>query len=305
MQKDAGANGQDSYAFILDDNGVRIADTSPARRFTAIDQLKPDTQIQASLEKWYGSQGNVTVLPDQAVKNSLQKSATVDTFQTEPGGAHGDFQVVRYSTSNPYVHWHYFVLSPMSSMTAVANSEFIYTLLVGIVGAIIVALIGIVLGRLLRRPILSSIRDLEAGCQTLNKLTLIQQNIATEQKWLVESSQIGLGSVQYYTDALKVASQRLGEASQLLTQSIQHNNFYGVEQAREHIQSTVGYLEKAVDYQHNSNQKLSTALRVSTQITDQLHEGATSASTTASQLEAVVQDLQRVVSALGIYQRSQ
>jgi methyl-accepting chemotaxis protein len=55
------------------------------------------------------------------------------------------------------------------------------------------------------------------------------------------------------------------------------------------------YLENAMELQNASNQKLATALKVATQVTEQFHLGATSATQAAEKLEEVVQDLRSVV----------
>jgi methyl-accepting chemotaxis protein len=55
------------------------------------------------------------------------------------------------------------------------------------------------------------------------------------------------------------------------------------------------YIEKSVRYQTSSNQKLSTAIKVTTQVNEQLAEGASSASSAAEELEKVVDELRQVV----------
>jgi methyl-accepting chemotaxis protein len=58
---------------------------------------------------------------------------------------------------------------------------------------------------------------------------------------------------------------------------------------------TAQYIENAATYQTTSNQKLSTALKVTTQVNEQLATGATSATEAATQLEQVVNELRAVV----------
>jgi len=55
------------------------------------------------------------------------------------------------------------------------------------------------------------------------------------------------------------------------------------------------YIEKSVYYQSSCNQKLSTAIQVTTQVNEQLAEGASSASSAAEELEKVVSELRQVV----------
>ena len=63
----------------------------------------------------------------------------------------------------------------------------------------------------------------------------------------------------------------------------------------EQIISTAKYLGRATDYQDTSNQKLATALKVTTQVTEQLHNGTTAATLAAKQLGDVVKELRRPV----------
>jgi methyl-accepting chemotaxis protein len=68
-----------------------------------------------------------------------------------------------------------------------------------------------------------------------------------------------------------------------------------IHKALEHIITASKYIEEASHHQTVSNQKLSTALKVATQVTEQLATGATSATDAATQLEQVVQQLRSVV----------
>ena len=55
------------------------------------------------------------------------------------------------------------------------------------------------------------------------------------------------------------------------------------------------YIKKATGYQNSSNEKLSTAINVTTQVSEQLSSGATSAIEASNQLKDVVNDLRRLV----------
>ena len=55
------------------------------------------------------------------------------------------------------------------------------------------------------------------------------------------------------------------------------------------------YIEKVSAHQDKSNQSLGTAIRIATQVTDQLIAGATSASEASSQLQEVIRQLRQVV----------
>src|SRR5215469_1089637 len=73
-----GANGSGSYAFILDQNGVRIIDPHPNVLFTSIAPLSPPAQQQVQEQNLYGSSGNPRVLADTTLQSiqSQQKPAT-------------------------------------------------------------------------------------------------------------------------------------------------------------------------------------------------------------------------------------
>ncbi len=293
VQKDLGSNGQGSYAFILDQNGVRIADTNPQQLFTAIHELDPAVQQQISQEERYGNNSPVKVLADPDTTRALKNSASVGSFQAEPAGQHEPFQVARQAAT--IVPWNYIVLSPVSTVTDLAYKQQVYTTIIACLASLFVAIIGAFVGRSISRPILNAVEYLRGNSQALTILAANQQEAASEQIWVVDSSQVGLQSVQYYTEANKVASYRLIETVKELAQNWQYANRQQIEQAFERIIQAARYIGNASDYQDASNQKLATALKVAIQVTEQLHTGATSATEAATQLERVVQELRSVV----------
>jgi hypothetical protein len=193
------------------------------------------------------------------------------------------------------VPWNYIVLSPVSTVTDLAYKQQVYTTIIACLASLFVAIIGAFVGRSISRPILNAVEYLRGNSQALTILAANQQEAASEQIWVVDSSQVGLQSVQYYTEANKVASYRLIETVKELAQNWQYANRQQIEQAFERIIQAARYIGNASDYQDASNQKLATALKVAIQVTEQLHTGATSATEAATQLEHVVQDLQAVV----------
>jgi cell division protein FtsL len=291
---DKGDNGSGSYAFILDQNGVRIADTDHTQLFTAAHQLNPDVQMLISQEARYGSTGNVRVLSDAAMAAQLNAKDTLTTFQAQPAGQKESFQVVQQASS--VLPWHYFVLSPVNTVTALANQQLLFTIVVAVLMSALVAIVGLIFGQNITRPILSSVQYLRSGSQSLSQLATRQQDAASEQMWVVDSSQVGLQSVQYYTQAIKVAARQLSsmgtDLEQRRTQLIDART---AMQALERFIVAARYIENAAEYQEASNQKLATALKVATQVTEQLVTGATSATEAASQLEQVVAQLRAVV----------
>lgn len=293
VDNDLGANGQGSYAFILDENRVRIADTETSRRFTAVAPLSSQVQQTITSEARYGADGSVPVLFDSTLASKAQGPQPQATFQMIPGGQNGTYQVTQRSTT--VVPWTYYVLSPVSTVTAVVNQQLINTIIIAFAVLLLAAFIGLIVGQFITRPIMRSVGYLRSNSEALNKLATKQQSSATEQTWVVDSSQVGLQSVQYYTNATNIAAHRLSEIGMELMQTWDQQNRESVRQALGQMISAAQYIEKAVEYQTVSNQKLATAIKVTTQVNEQLAEGATSASDAALQLEQVVNELRQVV----------
>ncbi len=292
VSNDQGANGDGSYAFILDQNGVRIADTGPSRRFTAVAPLAPPVQQTITSEARYGSIGSVPVLADSTLANIVQSKRPQATFQMTPGGQSGMFQVAQRTLT--MVPWTYFVLSPVSTVTAVANQQLFNTVVIAFIVLVLAAFTGLLVGQLITRPILRSVERLRSNSEALNRLATKQQSAATEQMWVVDSSQVGLQSVQYYTNATSIAARRLSDMGLGLIQNRDYQNVESMRQVVRQMISAAQYIEKAAHYQTTSNQKLATAIKVTTQVNEQLAEGAISASDAASQLEQVVSELRQV-----------
>ncbi len=140
-----------------------------------------------------------------------------------------------------------------------------------------------------------SVDQLRESSESLNSLAKKQQSASSEQLWVVDSVQVGLQSVQYYTDATRIAAHKLGELGMDLERSWNRQNIETVRQGLQQVISAASYIEKATNYQGDSGQKLSTAIKVTTQVNEQLADGAISATEAASQLEQVVNDLRNVV----------
>ncbi len=291
-------NGTGSYAFILDENGVRIAVPQGMNNQLLMKSVAPvaaAAQQEINREARFGStSGSVPVFGDNALQEKLS-SQSISNFQAQPTGATESFQIVHDPTDSTIVPWHYFVLSPVNTVTSVANQQLLVTIIIAAAMSTLVALLGLIVGRNITRPILLSVENLRSNSRALSSLAARQRDAASEQMWVVDSSQVGLQSVQYYTDATKVAAQRLTETGMDLLQRWQQAEPGTTRKSLEHILTASKYIEEAAQHQTASNQKLSTALKVATQVTEQLATGATSATDAATQLEQVVQQLRSVV----------
>ncbi len=289
VQSDQGANGNGSSAFILDQNGVRIVDTNTHLLFTAVAPLSTQAQQTISNESRYGKQSTVAIKPD----NQQVTLRSNTTLQMIPAGKSETFQVAQHAVAN--VPWTYFVLSPASTVTSVADKQLTITIIMACAVLLLAALIGLGLGQFITKPILQSVERLRRNSSALKMLSSKQQSSASEQTWVIDSSQVGLQSVQYYTEATRVAARRLHKIGIDLIQ-----NWYALDPAvvRQILGQMIGaaqYIEKSIHSQTSSNQKLSTAIKVTTQVNEQLAEGATSASSAAEELEKVVNELRQVV----------
>ena len=288
-------NGTGSYAFVLDENGVRIADPQSNQLFSSVATLPTATQQEINQEARFGSSSApVNVLADNALATKMHASS-LSNFQMQPTGQKDSFEVVNDPTDPAIIPWHYFVLSPVNTVTSVANQQLLVTVIVAAAMSTLVALLGLIVGRNITRPILRSVEYLRSNSLALSSLAARQRDAASEQMWVVDSSQVGLQSVQYYTDATKVAAQRLTETGMDLLQHRQQTEPLITKKPLEHIITASRYIEDASQHQTVSIQKLSTALKVATQVTEQLATGATSATDAATQLEQVVQQLRSVV----------
>lgn len=292
VKQDVGPANDGRDAFILDENGVRIADTQPSRLFTAVVPISPQVQQRITSEARYGTTNDVPLLSDALLAQHLH--STTDTiYQGQPTGQKEDFQIVQLAATT--VPWTYYVLNSVNTVTLVANQQLFFTAFIALAIAILAAIFGIVFGRRISYPIMTSVESLQKSSYALNTLATKQQDAASEQMWVVDSSQVGLQSVQYYTDATRVAARQLNDINTELSQ-----NWYQIDEkrARQHLEratTAAQYIENAAQYQGTSNQKLATALKVATQVTEQLAAGATSATDAATQLERVVEELRYVV----------
>ena len=289
VASDKGANGDGSDAFILDENGVRIAANDPTLLFTSVTPLAAPVAQVIKNEQRYGSQNPVTVRGN-SVMVKLNQNAT---FQMTPADQNDSFQVAQHAITN--VPWTYFVLSPVSTVTAVANQQLLTTSIIAFVVLLLAALLGLGLGRFITQPILAAVERLRRNSGTLKTLSTRQESAATEQSWVIDSSLVGLQSVQYYTNATRIAARHLHQSSLDLAQNWDQYDLQSTRRILGQMINASAYIEKAVHLQTASSQKLATAIKVNTQVNEQLTEGASGTNSSAAELEQVVNELRQVV----------
>ncbi|GCE21097.1 cache domain-containing protein [Dictyobacter kobayashii] len=291
-----------SYAMILDGNGVRIAYTNPdktlttlpAPLFKAVAPLQGDIQQRVKDENLYGNTMNaVQTMPDPQLVSLQQNPNSDASFSFTPATKSEEYEA--YQVKTHVVPWTYIVLRPMSTITSAADQQNLYLYVIAAVVMLLAGLVGMLVGGTITRPILSSVSSLTSSSEMLNTLASREQVTATEQKWIVESSQTALQSVQYYTEATSVAARKLDEIADDLKRNWERNDPQMVLQRLNDVLAVAQYIEKVAVHQEKSNQSLATAIRIAGQVTDQLIEGATSASAASGQLQEVIKQLRQVV----------
>jgi hypothetical protein len=294
--------GPGTYAMILDAHGVRIAytntdttlTTQPPALFKAIAPLSPQFQSVIRDEDLYGNNHSaVTVLADPTLASIQQDPQGAMSFQMTPGLQTEPFQVVRAVCH--ILPWTYLVLQPVSTITAAADEQQKYIILLAGLVIVLAALIGLLVGRRMTQPLQHSVTSLRGSSTALKILATREHSSAKEQKWMIEASQTGLQSVQYYVDATQIAAHRLDEIGSHMLQQAENEALQDNRQVLTTIISVARYIERAANYQQKSCQSLATAIRVTSQVSEQLLMSANSATESSEQLDQVVEQLREVV----------
>jgi hypothetical protein len=292
--KESGANGADSYAFITDKDGIRIASSKQDELFTAVKPLSAAAQSEIASDKRFGSATPVQQVDLPAIADSLSADQPEQSFQSVASPQDKtQFQFVRIKLAT--MPWSYFVLSPISTVTRVATDQVKNSLISAGVIAVLAILIGLLIGSRLAKPVQASVEDLEGAALQLHALASRQEHSAGEQHWVVDACQTGLESVRYLSDAMHQAARRIIDASNWFGD---YWNRLTEEQARrtvQHLQELAHYIDEAARRQQMSSDRLGKAITVTRQVSDQLVAGAGAANQSAEQLELVVHGLHRVV----------
>ena len=301
---ESGADGTGSYAFITDANGIRIADSNPSELFSTVMPLSAATEQQIASTQRFGSASTVQqdLLP--TVANALQSPQNPDSFQSAATpGSPMLYQFVRVNIklTNPLTNapipigWSYFVLSPISTVTAVANNQIETSLMIAAVIVVLAILLGLIIGSQVARPVHAATTELEEAATALKLLASHQQSSAGEQQWVVDACKTGLESVRYLSDAMTQAAKRIVDASNWFSDYWDRLNEDQARRTVQHLLDLARYIDEGTRRQQASNDRLGKAITVTDQVSDQLVAGAAAATESAEQLEQVVSNLQRVV----------
>jgi signal transduction histidine kinase len=160
------SNGENCYAFILDQHGVRIAYTNPdpsgfthpAALFKAIAPLSPAFLQLIRSENLYGhDQQPVEVLYDKTLIEIQHKAPPASTFQIIPAERSETFQAAMFTST--VVPWTYFLLKPLSQTTAIADQQMLNTGFIATFVFILVIIIGAGIGNNISERVLRSIEQ--------------------------------------------------------------------------------------------------------------------------------------------------
>jgi C4-dicarboxylate-specific signal transduction histidine kinase len=289
-----GANGSGSYAFLLDQHGVRIIDPNPRTLFTAIAPLSSSVQQQIQAQGLYGlnAQQQLPVVTDTTLQGIQSQSNPPASFQEVPAEQQASFQVTRQPLTA--VPWTYFTLTPVNTVEAVANQQLLILSLIGLLVLVPAAVIGWVVGTRISTPVLRLTDSLAKSSSALNRLAEQEENAASQQVWIVDASQIGLESVEYYTKASKKAIWRLN----YLSRELPLHKYKDQQMYLQDVDALNGigtYLKKAITYQDESNKKVSTAINVTNEVANQLASGARATKEIADELDRTVEQLREIV----------
>ncbi len=292
VNSEKGVNGSGSYAFILDQYGVRIVDPTPTTLFTSIAPLNATIQQNFLVENRYGRNSPIPVLADANLNSVQRQPGSAVTFQEVPAGKNDSFQVTRRQLSS--VPWTYFVLTPVNEVIAVANQQLLIIVLIASAILLPVAIVGWIVGNRISSPILRSVASLDKNSYALNQLSEKEQKASSEQVWIVEASKTGLQSQQYYTEASKRAVRHLNELGWDLLQG-SNGDMQTILVSIKQMVNIGQYIEKAIAYQNEATNKVSVAVKVTDEVTEQLASGAKSASEAANELDRIVKQLRQIV----------
>lgn len=290
IQAESGANGDGSYAFIADENGVIIADTNIEQTFTALAPFNVDQQTNITTLNRYGADTKFSTWPHGSLSDKVNQQKL---FQTTLQQQNESYQVIGSPVS--IVPWTYFVLSPTRVVTSLADQELFNIGIIGAVVLLLAALIGVMVGQRITAPVLRSVTQLQSSSQLLNDLATQEQVAVAQQAWVVDSSKTGLSSMNYFIDASQNATSRIIMTGKALENHWTMMKPEETQQALRQILMATHYIESALQQQKLNGKQLSAALDLTQQVTDQLNLSTGSATRAAEQMEYVVNQLQQVV----------
>jgi C4-dicarboxylate-specific signal transduction histidine kinase len=292
VASEKGVNGSGSYAFILDQNGVRVVDPEPSTLFTSIAPLDATLQQSIINENRYGMRSAVPILADSNLNTIQNQSKPPVTFEEVLPGKNEAYQITRHPLSS--VPWTYFVLTPVNEVIAVANQQLLIIALIASSILLPVAFAGWIVGNRISAPILRSVESLVRNSHLLNLLSEREKGASLQQVWIVEAAKTGLKSQQYYTHASRLAADQLDKIGRGLLQQRSVDRQSILNNVIQMV-NVVQYFQNAIAYQSEANNKVDIAMKLTNEVAEQLASGAKSASEAANELDWIVNQLRQTV----------
>jgi methyl-accepting chemotaxis protein len=193
------------------------------------------------------------------------------------------------------IPWKYYILKPLSVVTSIADQQVLTISVIATLVLVLAILGGLLTGQRITLPIVRSVAFLRRGSQALKVFSNKEYQVATQQEWIVEASNVALESVRYYTNANVVAADQLNSVSVRLRQRWHELDTDYIDHVLQEMVDATTYLVKAAQHQNAANEKLAATIRVTTQVTEQLAVGARSADEAASQVESAVNQLRSLL----------
>src|SRR5262249_54922748 len=154
--------------------------------FSSVQPLDATTAQLITSEQRFGTSNPVPQVDLPQISNSLKDQSTLQTFQgiAAPGSSvQYQFVRIRMNVKDVSWSWSYFVLSPISTVTQVADDQVRLSLVSAGAIALLAILIGLFFGRRTTVPVRNSVAELEGAALVLKELASRQENSASEQHW--------------------------------------------------------------------------------------------------------------------------
>ncbi len=208
-----------SYAFILDQNGVRIAYTntygSTLSRskylFKAIAPLTPAQQQLVSSQDLYGNnEQHLTIFNDALLANKQNDPHAPSEFEMVPAGQKENFEVVKVPI--PTISWTYYELRPLKAIVSIADQQLHTTLLIAAIVLVLAILLGVATGRRITQPLLRSMEQEHRAYTQQQYLNQMKDQILLNVSHELRTP---LTEVYGYLELLMTFSDKLDSATQM------------------------------------------------------------------------------------------
>lgn len=206
-----------NYAFILDQNSVRIAYTNSGAStlahstylFKATAPLSPNVQRTIAAEDLYGNNEKpITVLSDPALTRAQNDTSVPSRFEAIPTGQQETYEIVKVQIS--VVGWTYFALRPLKAVISIADQQLYGTLFIAAIVLVLAIIIGVTTGRRITQPILRSIEQQRQAWEQQHYLNQLKDEILLNVSHELRTP---LTEVYGYLELMKVHGDKIDAAT--------------------------------------------------------------------------------------------